>query len=286
MSDLKPGIYKQSASEYHADSLCPTPSLSSSIAAKLIGRSPAHARLAHPKLGGVNEESTKAMDFGSVCHEMFWGVGEGIEIIRGCDNFKTKAAQESRDSAISEGKIPILAKDYKRAVEAVENWGRQLVTFGLSALESKHTGEREMVIVWQEDNGVWCRAMIDIFARPEIWDLKTTHDSSPKAIQRKIVNDQLDLRSEFYKRGVQKLGLCDDPKFGFLFCETEEPFSVTPVKNLDGQFRMIGQRKVEDAIRIWGECLKSGTWPHYVSEAVSMECPKYLWRDEIEEDGK
>jgi hypothetical protein len=46
----RPGIYLDvAANDYHADP-CPAPSFTQSIAKVLLEKSPAHARLAHPRL--------------------------------------------------------------------------------------------------------------------------------------------------------------------------------------------------------------------------------------------
>ena len=50
-----PGIYRDiDALEYHSDP-CPAPSLSSTIAKKLVSASAMHAFCEHPKLGGAND---------------------------------------------------------------------------------------------------------------------------------------------------------------------------------------------------------------------------------------
>ena len=65
-----PGIYEIPATEYHADP-CPEPSLSASVARTLIDRSPLHAWMQHPKLGGQQEEKPAArMSLGSAAHSV------------------------------------------------------------------------------------------------------------------------------------------------------------------------------------------------------------------------
>ena len=67
---LSPGLHHAiPAKDYHAD-CCPVPSLSSSIARKLINESPAHAYLAHPKLGKGPNESTNSLSLGSLVHSL------------------------------------------------------------------------------------------------------------------------------------------------------------------------------------------------------------------------
>ncbi len=54
----RPGFYTMSEAAYHADP-CADPSLSRSIAEKLILESPRHAHAAHPRLTKQDEEEEK-----------------------------------------------------------------------------------------------------------------------------------------------------------------------------------------------------------------------------------
>ena len=116
MTAIGPGIYDDMAPAlYHGDP-CEGPSLSSGIANLLLAKTPAHARLAHPRLNpGFVEPSTKVMDLGSVTHELLLGKGCGFEISP-FDDYKSKAAREWRSDTVARGLIPILAADHENAV--------------------------------------------------------------------------------------------------------------------------------------------------------------------------
>ncbi|MBB2961877.1 hypothetical protein [Methylobacterium sp. R2-1] len=60
-----PCLDRMPAALYHAD-LCPEPSLSSSVGKLIVGRSPKHARAAHPWLGALPDEgdSTRPKEVG------------------------------------------------------------------------------------------------------------------------------------------------------------------------------------------------------------------------------
>jgi hypothetical protein len=64
--------------EYHKDLDGPT--LSQSTAHTLIARSPYHAWLYHPRLGGKQREATKEMDLGAIVHELLLGKGRGFAV--------------------------------------------------------------------------------------------------------------------------------------------------------------------------------------------------------------
>lgn len=282
-----PGFYELTAAEYHADP-CEHPSLSSSLAVDLVTKSPAHARLKHPKLTPrkTSSEETEAMSFGSVVHELLLGKGGGFAVWEG-DSWRGTAAASFRELAKSQGKTAIKQADIDRANELAKNVRAQLDSFGLGYVLSE--GISEQVAVW-EDRGQFCRAMYDkhIPDRREIWDIKTTGKlAHPEQIARTVASMNYDMRSEFYLMGAEKLtgiparnggyGYC------FLFIETEEPFSVVPCF-LDEAFRTRGKLRANQAIDTWVRCMETSIWPGYVSGTVEIAAPG--WVDyEIEETG-
>ena len=81
---------------YHADP-SERPSLSSHLAGILLARSPAHAKLSHPRFGGAfPDKPSDEMNVGSIIHGLLLGGGADIVEID-ADNYRTKAAQEARD---------------------------------------------------------------------------------------------------------------------------------------------------------------------------------------------
>src|SRR5689334_1305868 len=100
---------------YHADP-APLPSLSRSIAKRLLDASPAHAAAEHPRLSGKVPTSLasgdEAMDVGSAVHSAFLRSDEDVIRLLPFEDLRTKAAKEARDTAIAHGKIPLKAKAY------------------------------------------------------------------------------------------------------------------------------------------------------------------------------
>lgn len=300
------------AADYHSDKFSKTPSLSSSVAWEIEpsnpkAGSPKHGWLIHPKLGNQGKEQTDAMRFGSICHSMLLGKGSAYRV---APVFKTKAGKDSSSWATTEaqdfkadceasGVIPILKSEESAAQECVVEWARQLKDFGLNYLFDNQ--QHEKTIYWKEnyispqdgvDNAdVDCRAMIDIVTEDfrEIWDIKTMSRAHPKKCLSKVLDEGLPLRSEFYKRGVEKFCLSRGSdvrgkvKHGYIFCSTEKPFAVVPVYELDAKFQMIGKNQVERSIQTWGECLRTNKWPMF-SAVKRLECPTWAFKDEILED--
>lgn len=272
------------AQEYHSDPL-PIPSLSASIAHTLISRSPSHAWLEHPKLGGKSKLATKEMDFGTVCHELMLNEGRGFVILDFKD-YKKDAAQVARDAAIEAGKTPILTHAHELACKAVHAWRAKLNKLGYQHVFNPEVGTCEHFIQWDED-GVLCRSLLDFNAPRngalEIWDLKTTTRADDDSCLNKVKREGLPMKSEFYKRGAEKNipALVGRVKHGFVFAECSPPFEINVFDELDAQFRHVGQKQVARAIELWRHCTKENDWPGYAREGRIMECPAWYFKEEL-----
>src|SRR5271156_5921927 len=113
IANLQQGLHALSMDVYQSDP-CPAPSLSSGIANILLTQSPAHARLAHPRLNPAYQRETDSrMDIGSIAHAMLLERDESAVVIVDAPDWRTKAAKEARDGAWAEGKHAILAHKFE-----------------------------------------------------------------------------------------------------------------------------------------------------------------------------
>jgi hypothetical protein len=273
---IGPGVYYDiAAADYHADP-CEEPSLSSSIANLLLTKTPAHARIAHPKLNPDFARSTNAaMDLGSVAHEILLGKGAGFEISP-FDDYRTKEARTWRDDVLARGLIPIKAGDHARAQQMAkavhERVARTAEAAGVFWL-----GRPETVIVWR-DNDTMCRAMID-WLYPDfsqVYDLKTTGSGlGNRALQSKIASG-LDVQAAFYLRGLEHVMPDHAGRFvlRWVFVEDEEPFESRIIE-LDATTRALGERKCSWAIETWKRCLWANDWPGYPRKIERLEYPAW-----------
>ena len=261
------------AVQYHADEVgVPLPTLSCSIAKILLNQTPAHARLAHPKLNPDYEGGDKAtrLDIGTACHALLL---EGIDSVAVCEfaDWRTKAAQEARDVARLEGKIPLLAKQY----ETVQKMSKIAKKSAFDAGFDLSTGKPEQTVIWQ-DGETWCRARPDWLSddRKLILDYKTTELPSPKAWMRAMVGLGYDVQDEFYRRGVHSstLGnkLCALPDFVFMVQQTFDPYGVFFVE-CSNTMREIASVKVDKALAIWSACMKNDVWPCWSQDIHEAE---------------
>lgn len=279
-------ILPVSEPQYRADPL-PVPSLSKSIAHTLVTKSPLHAWLEHPRLGGQPKPPTDATDNGVLFHKLLLGKGPEIEVIH-CDAYRSNAAKEARDAALAAGKLPMKVGDYEPTMNAYEAIKANLKAVGFEFT----TGRAEVPVKWYEDGAegsVLCRSMPDWLPGAEFSgvcvDLKTARSVHPRAIQRAVMDFGYALQEAAYTRMLERLypDWAGRIEFQFAFFETEPPYAVLPVR-LSGAFREYGLRRWTRAVSIWERCLATNTWPGYATDWVTIEPPMWALSDELGAD--
>jgi hypothetical protein len=271
----EPGIHNITADRYHADDLADVPTLSASIANILIGKSPAHAKAAHPKLNpDLEREDDSKFDVGTAAHRLFLEGEDAIGVVHFPD-WRQKEARETRDAIRQDGRIPLLADQADRVRDMVEAARDQLVSH--HAQPALFTdGKPEQTLVWEDDHGVVCRSRLD-WLRDDflaIDDLKTTSASSdPKKWERTAYGMGADLQVAFYRRGVEKLtGV--SPWFRYVVVETFPPYALSVV-DLAPSALALAEDKVQTAIDLWAACLENDHWPAYDERVASIEVPTF-----------
>lgn len=255
------------------------PRLSPTIAHTLISKSPLHAWQQHRLLGGKSKPATASMMLGQAMERLILNFEMEKIVEIQADDFKTKFAKEQRDGALRAGSIPVLASDL---LDLRDTAGR--VIQRLEQMGIKFTGQSQEELLWEQD-GVACKGYLDHRIGGDIYDLKFVDDSSPAAIQRKMVDYGYDIQGAAYVKGFEAV----HPEYAgrttmrFLFCESGLPHAVTVVEAA-GSMRDMGDRKWSRAVKIWRQCLATGTgaegWPSYASGVVRIEAlPWQLSRD-------
>lgn len=266
----KPGIYLDvSEKDYHDDPVI-KPSLSSSIAKLIYDQSPRHAKFAHPRLtpNVEIEESKRPMDVGSALHKFMLGRGREVQLIPH-DNYLKKEAKALRDDARRAGMIPVLQSDFASvellnaaAVEQLHELGRGDV------FASANT---EVTLVWQEANGVWCRARLDALPngaadKPHLVvpELKTTAGSADlDDWTTTFFANGNDVQAAFYRRGLMKLlPTLRSVEFEWIVLEQKPPYALN-ILTASNQTDAEAAQIVQHAIDVWGRCMESGEWPGY-----------------------
>lgn len=267
------GIYDMPASEYHADP-CIVPSLSNSIAKKLVRQSPMHAHYAHPRLGGVgNDIHSQAMDDGTILHSILLGKGGDIEVIQ-ADDFRTNAAKAARDAARSAGKTPVLAHQFDALKETAAAAKKQIEAHP-AARAIFGPGIAEQAMIWEE-GGTWFRSLVDFLPdEGGLIDIKTTGlSAAPGEWERRLITEYA-IQDAFYSRGFHALRGFHPAPMRFVVIETDAPYGVS-VMQAATSLRAVAMAEVERAILMWRQCMKTNEWPGYPKFIASVEAPNWL----------
>jgi hypothetical protein len=269
---LKPGIYTISAAEYHADP-CPKPSLSSSIAKLLCDSSPAHARVAHPRLNpDCVDEEAEHFDIGTAAHAILLE-GEAAVAVIDAKDWRTNAAKEARDAARAAGKLPLLTKIWADVQSMVAATRSQLDRHA-DGKDMFINGAPEQTLIWCEDD-IWCRARTDWLRPGNVDDYKSTSASAnPEVLSRTIFSNGWDVQAAFYVRGVKAL-TGREPAFRFACQETYPPYALS-VLALGPDAMMLAEKKVLYALELWRECLTKNRWPAYPTRTAYASLPAWV----------
>lgn len=271
MKITEPGIYEVSREEYDAD-CAPVPSLSASIAKLILERSPAHARLMHPRLNPAHEKDhERKFDLGNVVHALMLGEADKVVSIA-ADDFRSKAAREARDEAIASGKIPMLGHKLETALEMVAAVWRQLKDCedGEGVFDPLH-GKGERTAVWEED-GTWFRIRPDWLpnAGNVVFDLKTTAASAnPEQWVRTMYDQGGDVQAALYIRGLHRLA-GRIWQWRWVVIETEPPYALSICAPSPAMLEL-GNVKVERAISYWRWCMAKNKWPGYPRDTAHLD---------------
>jgi hypothetical protein len=268
-------VYDMQEAVYYSDP-CPTMALSQSLVKVLLETSPRHAALAHPWQATAEEEPPpydKAMAIGSATHKLLLGRGKNVTVIYH-DSFRKKDAQELRTEAIKQGNIAILEKHMMIAEEIHTKIGSELVCSGFVPW----LGKTEVALFWREGD-IWLRSLIDLIenGKPHYWDIKTTAGAAaPQGLSRKMADGGWHIQAAFQERGLDVV----DPqnagrrKFFFVLIEQSPPFAHS-VCRIPESAMVIGRKQVDQAVRIWAYCLKTGVWPSYPPQVHEPELPPW-----------
>jgi len=273
-----PGIYSWMTEEqYHADP-CRVPSLSSSIAKVMLAQSPRHAWFNHPRLNPTFKRKNKAaFDLGSAAHALMLGSSEKFVRVQ-ADSWRTKDAKAERDDAYASDLIPLLEKDWQ-SVEAMVAAGRQQLAMHKDASEIFSGGKAEQVLIWEE-NGVWCRAMLDWLKHKPTnmyGEYKTSAQSAhPELFCRTFYNLGYDVQLAFYSRGIKAVMGIENPIFEVVAQETTPPYALSVVSIAPPALEF-ANKKVEEAIKQWRWCMANGSWPGYPNRTAYLEPP--IWEE-------
>lgn len=276
---LSEGVHTMPLTEYMLDP-APEPSLNASIANVLLTATPAHARLAHPRLSPQHErEDSSRLDLGTIAHGMLLEGDESRVVVIQADDWRSKAAKEERDEARILGQVPILEKDYDTVVEMVDTAKGYIAASEIA--KDFDAAIPEQTLIWKEAD-IWCRCRPDK-ATPDwriVFDYKTCAGTAHPAVWAKssMVRYGYDIQAAINLRGVKALKLAKRTTFIFLVQEIEPPY-VLSIVSLAPEWLKLADDKLRVAMSIWQGCVRKDSWPGYPSRVAYVEPPAYAQMD-------
>lgn len=113
------------------------------------------------------------------------------------------------------------------------------------------------------------RALLDMVPnnpawKDSAWDLKTSRDVTPDGWRRSVAFGHYDLQAAFYLwvYNLAKPASHALTTFGHLCVCNEEPF-MPMVSYLSSDYLEIGRNKFDEAVRVYCQCLKDGSFPGF-----------------------
>lgn len=272
---LTEGVHDIPLTDYINDP-APEPSLNASIAHTLLTQTPAHARMAHPRLSPQQDrEESSRLDLGTIAHGLLLEGDDSRVVVIEADDWRTKAAKDERDAARLEGKLPILVKDFDIVSNMVEI---AQTTIGQSEVATEFSAAiPEQTLIWQEAD-IWLRCRPDK-ATPDwrvVFDYKTCAGTAHPAVWAKtsMVRYGYDLQAAINLRGVKALGLAKKTTFVFLVQEMEPPYALSIV-SLAPSWITLADDKLRVAMSLWKGCTRKNEWPGYPARVAYVDAPAY-----------
>lgn len=268
LEPLGEGAHDIDEDRYHADP-CAEPSLSGSIAKKMIEFSPYHAWNAHPRLNPKWEPSKDLLQhrIGRAFHTMLLGKGAPIEVYHYAD-WKKQVAKDDRDDALRRGATPLLEPQHEK-IETMVRAARYQMRMREELAFAMAGGVPERVYIWREETPagpIWCRMMADWTPHGGRYavDWKTTASAAgPDGWGQRTMWDMgCDIQDAFYRRGFMKTIGVDYDALIFAVIEAEQPHAMMHHR-VDYEAQQEADKDVQWAINAFGACLHRNRWPGY-----------------------
>lgn len=263
-------IPNQPEAEYRAAK----PELSQSVIKTLMAQSPVHARfqLENPT------EPTPAMKLGTATH---------CRILEGSEAFaKRYAVAPTCDRRTKDGKAIYEAflaehagKDIVSADDMVQIEGMAAAVESHSLAGALFRGGAAEISAFGTVNGASIKGRFDYFHEADgvIVDLKTTLDASPDEAQRYAVKYGLHVQQFVYSEIYRSITGKASADFVFVLVEKNPPFGVAVVR-LTKEAVEAARSQVEKALALWKQCEKSGVWPGYGDNVITVDLPAWQYK--------
>jgi len=283
----EPGAYPDIPAEaYHGDpDLLPGPSLSSSGAKALLGKSPYHFWHQSPLNPNRKEEDKPHFAIGRAAHDLILLSERWPEFYHVLPEGFTRAGKNKfadaiaeADAAIESGMTVLKFEDAQRVLAVAEALKRNDL-----AVACLTNGVTEETLAWQDPRtGVWLRARPDF--RPNsiiekravmvVADLKfvAPTNADPEGFRRSIYNFGYHQSAAWYADGIKAIYGHHPTHWVHVVVEKDPPHCVA-LYELPGEDIERGRVLNRRAINLFAKCLSEDRWPGYADEPLAVGLP-------------
>lgn len=232
-----------------------------------LRKSPAHYKWALT----AETPDTPAMKFGRAVHAAILEPNKYTsEFVTFSGDRRTKAGKEEYQALIESGKEIISSED-------AENVRAMVNALPHSAINLINGAEKEKALFWTDpETGVECKGRLDAIGGGLVIDYKTTTDASTEAFTREAMRYGYDLQAAMYLTAAELNGY-GNCEFVFIAQEKSAPFAVNIIRASEA-FIDRGRWIMQDLLRKWKECDKTGEWPGYGENELII--PEWAVMDE------
>lgn len=273
------GVYDLTMAQYHGQP-CVGPSISGSGLVAMERYCPARF-YAESSLNPARapEKDTAAMGVGRAAHCLILEGEEAFlkQVIVKPEDYdgRTKAGKEwmaDQELRLAKGHTIITWSDWlmiRAMAKAIADDPRASKAFS--------DGLPEKSLIWQDSlTGIWLKARPDWLPNNSrfVPNYKTAACAKPSAFKRSAFDLGYDQSAALTIDGLREVCGITDPVYYFVVQEKEPPYLVSIVTMEDADLdwaRLLNRRWLDVA----AECLRTGHWPGYSDEAVSIRRPAY-----------
>lgn len=238
------------------------PRLHQSIAKVLVQECPAVAKAQYDQ---EQRKPSRAMEKGTLVDQLVFG-GSNFHVIE-ADSYRTKKAQEERDTARASGMVPVLAEEYEPARKLAGSIKSRLLMEGID-IEGCH---KQQTLQWTSAEGVECEGTPDLYFDCVTIDLKVGHTANPDKLEQHVYEMGYHIQGAAYQEAVGStapIAMKGRGKHYLVCAETKSGADCITIAPLSQAYIELGMRAWRKAQYIWVQCWTTNEWPEYTSRPL------------------
>jgi hypothetical protein len=256
---MKPGIFSALPMAAYLDEQA----FSAGLAQTLLDKSPLHAWTESPWNPNRREkDDSNIADLGTFAHACLLEGGTTSLVVVDAPDWRTKAAQQARDDARAQGKLPILERKVSEVGTMVKAAQAFVASSEIAGVFS--TGEAESTIIF-DVGGVRCKIRPDWLSedRKICLSYKTTPGSAAPDSWIRTQLPGYDTGIVLYECGVNSIANVDGGCRVVTLCQEQKPPYSCSLIGLAPAWDALAEAKLAVALATWKACLEAGKWPAY-----------------------